>query len=203
MPPAAARDGAGTQPARYVPPARIRYTAVYSGYTFLELHPTRCQHDATAASPSGRRMLEPTLAAFPRDPATKDAAGVPFGCVAQPLAPFTDYVLAEDELEHADAVARCDSCFGYISSHCQFLRHHWRCSLCGALNPTPARYATARRDKLPELAHAAVELRLGDRIGQVEVRIGHLEQRVARMEGLIEGAGLVRPPEQPDAKPAH
>ena len=107
-------------------------------------------------------MLEPTLAAFPRDPATKDAAGVPFGCVAQPLAPFTDYVLAEDELEHADAVARCDSCFGYISSHCQFLRHHWRCSLCGALNPTPARYATARRDKLPELADAAVELRLGE-----------------------------------------
>ena len=110
-------------------------------------------------------MLEPTLAAFPRDPATKDAAGVPFGCVAQPLAPFTDYVLAEDELEHADAVARCDSCFGYISSHCQFLRHHWRCSLCGALNPTPARYATARRDKLPELADAAVELRLGEFAG--------------------------------------
>ena len=25
-------------------------------------------------------MLEPTFAAFPQDPATKDAAGVPFGC---------------------------------------------------------------------------------------------------------------------------
>eukprot|EP00964_Phaeocystis_antarctica_P058581 scaffold34763_cov82-Phaeocystis_antarctica.AAC.12 len=107
-------------------------------------------------------MLEPTFAAFPQDPATKDAAGVPFGCVAQPLAPFTDDVLAEDELEHADAVARCETCLGYISSHCQFLRHHWRCSLCGTLSSTPARYTTARRNKLPELADAAVELRLGE-----------------------------------------
>ena len=110
-------------------------------------------------------MLEPTFAAFPKDPAAKDAAGVPFGCVAQPLAPFTDAPgdgLAEDELEHADAVARCESCFGYISSHCQFLRHHWHCSLCGVLNATPTRYATARRNELPELADAAVELCLGE-----------------------------------------
>ena len=75
-------------------------------------------------------MLQPTFKAFPQDPASKDAAGVPFGCVAQPLAPFANEgeVLAEDEVELADVVARCEGCYGYISSYCTFMRSHWRCS---------------------------------------------------------------------------
>ena len=82
-----------------------------------------------------RKMLQPTFKAFPQDPASKDAAGVPFGCVAQPLAPFANEgeVLAEDEVELADVVARCEGCYGYISSYCTFMRSHWRCSLCGVL----------------------------------------------------------------------
>ena len=91
-------------------------------------------------------MLQPTFKAFPQDPASKDAAGVPFGCVAQPLAPFANEgeVLAEDEVELADVVARCEGCYGYISSYCTFMRSHWRCSLCGVLNSMPARYANAQ-----------------------------------------------------------
>ena len=35
------------------------------------------------------------------------------------------------------------------------------------------------------------------RMDALEVRLGSLEQRVARIEGLIEGAGLFRAPEAP------
>ena len=110
-------------------------------------------------------MISPTLATFPLTPSAKDAAGVPFGVIVQPLAPLTDESgdeLAEEDLEHVDAVARCESCLGYINPFCAFLRSHWRCALCGTLNHLTPRYAAADdRSSLPELAAAAVELTLG------------------------------------------
>ena len=93
-------------------------------------------------------MLTPTLSAFPDSPSSKEAAGVPFGVIAQPLAPLTDdagdAIAQNPFLEYADAVARCESCYGYINPYCAFVRqHHWRCSLCGTLNPVTPRYANA------------------------------------------------------------
>ena len=111
-------------------------------------------------------MITPTLSVFPLTPSAKDATGVPFGVVVQPLAPLYDEAadeVAEEDLEHVDEVARCESCFAYINPFCAFLRSNWRCSLCGTLNPLTKRYAeSGDRSSLPELAEAAVELTLGN-----------------------------------------
>ena len=40
---------------------------------------------------------------------------------------------------------------------------------------------------------AAVRKELGSAIAALDARIGALEQRMARLEGLLEGAGLYRP----------
>ena len=113
-----------------------------------------------------QKMISPTLATFPLTPSAKDAAGVPFGVVVQPLAPLTDEAgeePGEEDLEHVDEVARCESCLGYINPYCAFLRSHWRCALCGTLNQLTKRYAdSGDRTSLPELAEAAVELTLGN-----------------------------------------
>ena len=39
---------------------------------------------------------------------------------------------------------------------------------------------------------------LGTRVGTLDVRLGALLQRMARLEGLIEGAGLCRPAAVPE-----
>ena len=43
---------------------------------------------------------------------------------------------------------------------------------------------------------------LGARIGALEVRFGALEQCMARLEGLLEGAGLYRPAAVAEQRPA-
>eukprot|EP00658_Telonema_sp_P-2_P076437 TRINITY_DN6688_c0_g2_i1.p1 TRINITY_DN6688_c0_g2~~TRINITY_DN6688_c0_g2_i1.p1 ORF type:complete len:161 (+),score=31.74 TRINITY_DN6688_c0_g2_i1:166-648(+) len=92
----------------------------------------------------------------PQEHELKEATSLPLGLTLTPLA---------RSLQHApislDLLARCEKCFGYISSAAQFDRRRWRCPICAQYNATPSRYATpVLRRELPELAGTCVELEI-------------------------------------------
>ena len=104
-------------------------------------------------------MLQVSTTRFPENSAVINDTGLPFGCAVTPLAPLEDPPPGCIELPSAEELARCDGCGAYINPYCSFLRFDWRCSLCGALTPTPERYRSARaRKELPELRADAVQL---------------------------------------------
>jgi hypothetical protein len=102
-------------------------------------------------------MIAPTVSCFPDCPSVSNDAGVPLGCVVQPLAELNRDSLSDDA---AEDVGRCASCGAYMNPFCGLLRHDWRCSLCGGLTPLGDRYSSVqpgRRDRLQELREDVVE----------------------------------------------
>jgi hypothetical protein len=82
----------------------------------------------------------------------REASGLPWGCVVQPLSAQTRFAPGPA----ADALARCSQCYGYVHWLVRFdSRHQWPCSFCGHTNAAAAvpRYAT------PAARQAATELR--------------------------------------------
>mgnify|MGYP002631225246 CR=1 FL=1 len=110
-------------------------------------------------------MLRTTLSHFPEGPVAKEDAGVPFGCVAQPLAPIEKHdAHALPAAEHAE---RCDSCYAYISPFCTFMRNSWKCAMCGAHSKSTERFrpSQGRRDH-PELVRSCVEYEYAASVGE-------------------------------------
>ena len=97
-----------------------------------------------------------TLRIFPRTPQLKDWCGLPWGVAITPLG--AESVEHEASDIRAQDVARCDACGGYINPYCQvdIAQRLWQCALCRAHNRLGARYASGRRELLPELTHDAM-----------------------------------------------
>ena len=73
-------------------------------------------------------MLRPSLRRTPETASVKESAGLPWGCVLQPLAPAVDTACADTDKYDAigaEEVPRCTECFGYISAYCMFERKAW------------------------------------------------------------------------------
>ena len=107
-------------------------------------------------------MLRPSLRRTPETASVKESAGLPWGCVLQPLAPAVDTACADTDKYDAigaEEVPRCTECFGYISAYCMFERKAWICCLCGCKNELPLRYASASaRAGLAEMQRGIVDL---------------------------------------------
>ena len=89
-------------------------------------------------------------------PQLKDWCGLPWGVAITPLG--AESVEHEASDIRAQDVARCDACGGYINPYCQvdIAQRLWQCALCRAHNRLGARYASGRRELLPELTHDAM-----------------------------------------------
>lgn len=108
----------------------------------------------------------PLLACLPG--LLKDACGLPFSCVLQPLAPPADGLplFAAAGPAPLATLARCRHCYAYINSFCELTTSSFVCSLCGkptGLGSQPAlrqRYLKQpmARQLLPELACSVYEV---------------------------------------------
>ena len=107
-------------------------------------------------------MIRPSMRRTPETASVKESAGLPWGCVLQPLAPAScSPDNSSDRLVPlgAEQMPRCEECFGYISAYCMFERKAWICCLCGHKNDLPFRYATASaRAELEEMQRGIVDL---------------------------------------------
>ena len=118
-------------------------------------------HSSTETGGHGA-LLSVTCAAVPCTPEDLSDSGVPFGCVARPLAELPP--LDEEEAEFmpdASDLARCSACGAYINHLCGVRRKEWRCSLCATVNAfTSARYSLGPNElrELPELCDPTLEL---------------------------------------------
>ena len=93
-----------------------------------------------------------------RAAAVKDASGLPWGCVVQPLSAQTRFAPGPP----AEALARCAQCFGYIHWLVRFnTRQQWACTFCGHTNttsPADPRYGVSgARQAATELRAASYE----------------------------------------------
>lgn len=103
-----------------------------------------------------------TINRFPRDAATRDVTGLPWGAVVQPFVGLDQDPASSGQsqqgaaggssatpskggagaplpplrqvLTPSDDVARCEECFAYINPYCIVDGFLWRCSLCGVVN---------------------------------------------------------------------
>ena len=136
-------------PVARFPESGTRRRAPRAAATRESLSHVRARRTGTSAS---------SARACARAAAVKDASGLPWGCVLQPLSGQTRFAKAAA----AESVARCSQCFGYVHWLVRFnARQQWTCSFCEHTNaaaPTASRYATpAARQAAPELRAAAYE----------------------------------------------
>ena len=105
-------------------------------------------------------MIRPSLRRTPETASVKESAGLPWGCVLQPLAPTAETGGDErDDAIGAEEVPRCEECFGYINAYCMFERKAWICCLCGCKNELAVRYSSSSaRAGLPEMQRGIVDL---------------------------------------------
>ena len=105
-------------------------------------------------------MIRPSLRRTPETASVKESAGLPWGCVLQPLAPTAESGGDErDDAIGAEEVPRCEECFGYINAYCMFERKAWICCLCGCKNELAVRYSSSSaRAGLPEMQRGIVDL---------------------------------------------
>ncbi|KAL6760798.1 hypothetical protein V8C86DRAFT_2548426 [Haematococcus lacustris] len=77
-------------------------------------------------------MMQLTLGRFPATAAVKEATGLPFSAVVQPLAPIPK-TPNEEELPFGH-VPRCASCYAYINRYCNLNATTWQCAVCTRIN---------------------------------------------------------------------
>jgi hypothetical protein len=119
-------------------------------------------------APTPRPTFAPTAL---RTGLLKDACGLPFGCLIEPLATPADGLplCAAAGPSPLPLLARCRHCYAYINRFCELASGGFTCSLCGKATglgggPVAARYLKQlmARDLLPELACSVYEVDVGD-----------------------------------------
>ena len=101
----------------------------------------------------------------------KDACGLPFSCILEPLAVPADGLplYAATGPAPLPLLARCRHCYAYINRYCELSGGGFECSLCGKATALGGGGVAARylkqpmaRDILPELACSVYEVDVGD-----------------------------------------
>ena len=127
-----------------------------------------------------------TTRKVPENPSVKDRTGLPFGVLVRPhlrsdpkdgtddgssSADAIDRTSSPVEVIHADSIARCTECFGYVNGFCGFERDGWICSLCGTFSYWPGgrgggetRYGRNQkgRKELPEIRMRDFEMTIAE-----------------------------------------
>jgi hypothetical protein len=101
----------------------------------------------------------------------KDACGIPFSLIVQPLAPPPDPLPLHAAAGPAPLalLARCRHCYAYVNAHCAITNSGFRCSLCGKATDFGSQAALRQRylnqamarELLPELACPVYEVDCG------------------------------------------
>mmetsp|Transcript_27301 Transcript_27301/g.44464 ORF Transcript_27301/g.44464 Transcript_27301/m.44464 type:complete len:727 (-) Transcript_27301:204-2384(-) len=103
-----------------------------------------------------------TFSRFPLNGEVKEATGLPWACILQPLdSSALPPGSSPSELPSVEEIGRCKKCFAYINRNAVFERRKWKCSLCGQGNTITERYANQSiRTKLAELNDPVYEIEL-------------------------------------------
>lgn len=103
-----------------------------------------------------------TVARFPSDPESQEAAGLPWGITVTPFSPLDELGSPPTYGSDAHHLPRCGNCWAYFNTLCEMEQWAWSCVLCGTLNGLSSedisRYSHPQ--SCPEMCSSFIDLEL-------------------------------------------